>query len=446
MLNSLLLTSHKNNLIRNFTYLLFILSVFFSCQSGEIKSDAKVHLLKGADKYTLIQDGKPFTMKGASGTSHFSKLSMLGGNTLRVWDTTHLAVVLDSAKLNGLSVIVGLPFINNDDLAFYKNPQKVKHQHDAFQSIVKRYKDHPALLMWCIGNELDFPFRLKYNSFYNAFNDLTDMIHQVDPDHPVTTTVLNFNKKYIANIQLRCNIDVISFNIFGKLYALQEDLASFSWFWDGPYMLLEWGFNGPWEGTAQTAWSAYIEDSSPKKAEILKQRYQHYMPKNDARFLGACVFFWGNKQETTHTWFSLFDEQGNESEAVGMMQSIWTGIASSTQYPSLNYMLVNGKGAGDNILMGPGDANIAELHLRSQDTDIQKVRWEIYKEDWYKENGQNNTRKQIPITTLKTSGNDLKATFQAPTEEGPYRLFATLYDNKGHFATCNTPFYVVDNP
>lgn len=33
--------------------------------------------------------------------------------------------------------------------------------------------------------------------------------------------------------------------------------------------------------------------------------------------------------------------------------------------------------------------------------------------------------------------------FVAPAVEGPYRVFATIYDDQGNFSTCNTPFYVV---
>ena len=32
------------------------------------------------------------------------------------------------------------------------------------------------------------------------------------------------------------------------------------------------------------------------------------------------------------------------------------------------------------------------------------------------------------------------AKFKVPSKEGPYRIFATVYDKAGNFATCNTPF------
>src|SRR5690606_41215403 len=198
---------------------------------------------------------------------------------------------------NNLAVIVGLPIYNSDYTSFYNDEKKVKKQFNDYKSLVNRYKQHPALLMWCLGNELDFPYKPSYNNFYKAFNNITDMIHTDDPDHPVMTTVLNFNKKYILNLQLRCDIDLISFNIFSRIDFLKDELKDASLFWKGPFMLAEWGVNGPWQGTPQTAWGAFIENTSTKNAEHYLERYQKHMPIDDGRFLGSFVFYWGQKQE-----------------------------------------------------------------------------------------------------------------------------------------------------
>lgn len=407
---------------------------------------AKVYIDERDGHYKVVRNGVPYNIRGAGGYSHFRELRDAGGNTLRTWDTTNLAQILDSAQRHDLAVIVGLPLPNSGDIPFYTNPQITKTRYSALQSVIKRYRNHPAVLMWCLGNELDFPYKWTYGNFYDSFNELTDMIHREDPDHPVTTTVLNFNKKYIFNILLRCDIDVISFNIFSNLPLLRNDLDDLAWLWKGPYMLLEWGINGPWKGTEQTAWGAYIEDTSKKKAEIYQEQYQRYMPLEDPRFLGACIFFWGNKQETTHTWFSIFDENGNASEAVGTMQRLWTGKPSPVIYPEVKYMLLNGQGARDNVLLNPAVPASAEVLLFKGHDRIRSIRWQVFREDWYRKNGINSTRKLMPVATAENSGQNLRLTFPTPKEEGPYRIFATIYDNEGNFASCNTPFYVVGAP
>ncbi|PKK34708.1 hypothetical protein BWI96_21020 [Siphonobacter sp. SORGH_AS_0500] len=433
--------------MKSFLLILPIIFIFSTCNSDNENSySPKVRIVKSEGKYILYRDGKPFTIKGAAGYSHFSELRKAGGNAIRIWDTLHLATILDSAWANNLSVIVGLPIPDNKDyMIYYDNPDKVASQLKAYKTIVNTFKAHPAVLMWCVGNELTFPYGPAYNNFYKAFNELVEMIHQDDPDHPVTTTILNFNEKYIFNLSIRCRIDLISFNIFSLINKLRDDLNAFSWFWDGPYLLTEWGVDGPWSGTEQTAWGAYIENTSTKKAEIVLNRYRQFMPVDDPRFLGAFVFFWGQKQETTPTWFSLFDETGARSELVNTMHTIWTRKPALYQVPAVKYMLVDQKGARDNILLNPNQPVSAEVLMESLTDTIKAVKWQIFNEDWYAETYRNAPAKPTPLS-LFTAQSRLKATFVAPSKEGPYRLFATIYNHNGSYATCNTPFYVVGKP
>jgi hypothetical protein len=433
------LSDKKNKLILSG---LMIVLMFFGCSRQMDRTTGKVYIKKEAGKYTLYRNGNPYVIRGAAGYSQFKTLKNNGGNTLRVWDTVGLAAILDSAQLNHIAVVVGLPIANSDYMALYNDSLKVAVQHCAFKTIVNKFKAHPAVLMWCIGNELDFPNKPSYKKFYEAFNDLTDMIRKDDPDHPITTTVLNFNKKYIFNLNTRCDIDVISFNIFSRINELRGDLKSALWLWRGPYMIAEWGIDGPWTGGAQTAWGAYIESTSNRKAVSYLNRYKNYMPINDPRFLGCFAFFWGNKQEGTHTWFSLFDENGAKSETIDALQSIWTGKTKKSNFLQIKYMLLDKKQARDNIILSPNTHSSAEFVLLDQNK-IKSVKWEIFREDWYKKNNLHNIKKLKPLENLIKIDKGISVEFISPGEEGPYRIFATIYDENGHFATSNIPFYVV---
>nr|WP_121270589.1 glycoside hydrolase family 2 TIM barrel-domain containing protein [Pedobacter schmidteae] len=425
-----------------FASALLVVLAISSCFNNNALSGKKNYIQKKDGKYQLIRNGKPYVIKGAAGYTHLNELRKAGGNTVRVWDTTRLSLVLDSAKANDLAVIVGLPFTNSNDFSFYNDSSKVKAQYKAHQILVNKFKHHPAVLMWCVGNELDFPYKLSYNNFYNAFNNLTEMIHREDPDHPVTTTVLNFDRKYIFNLMTRCDIDIVSFNIFSRITSFKSDLSSISLFWNGPYLLAEWGIDGPWAGTEKTAWGAYIENTSNKKAEFYLNRYQDHVPVDDGRLLGSFVFFWGHKQEGTHTWFSMFDEAGRTSEAVDVMKFLWTGTRDNSTYPQIRYMLLDKKGARDNIILSPNAMSTAEVLMLDQHK-IKSIKWEIYAEDWYRKSDKSNEKKLKPIPGLIKTEPSLQVKFSAPLKEGPYRIFATIYDHNGHFATCNTPFYVI---
>ncbi|WP_311947339.1 glycoside hydrolase family 2 TIM barrel-domain containing protein [Mucilaginibacter terrae] len=398
-------------------------------------------------RYRLIKNGRPFLVKGAAGLSQLTTLKQVGGNTIRTWDTLGLDGILKDAAQNDLSVIVGLYMPDNQRMdEFYNNRKAVQTQFKAYKKLISRYKNHPALLCWCLGNELPFPLKPSYNGFYATFNSLVDMIHTVDPSHPVTTTMVNFQPQNIFNIKHRTNVDFISINTFGELKNLEQSLDKYEWLWDGPFLVTEWGIDGPWLEHKQTAWRAYIEETSTKKADQYLAKYQNYMPVDNGRFLGSLVFYWGQKQETTPTWFSMFDQQGNRSEAINAMQYLWTAKKSEIKTPQLNYMLLNEKGAHDNVFIKPGSTVKARVLLNDADSLKYDYEWQVQPEDWYKINNQNNSKPLKPVTPAQTGLGKTGITFTAPLKEGAYRVYVYVRGKNQTFATSNTPFYVLPNP
>ncbi len=405
----------------------------------------KVFICREANRYVLYRNGQPFTVRGASGNALLKELREAGGNTIRTYDTTGLGALLDEAYRNNIAVIAGLPvpysvYLNE----FYKDRRKVDVMYEAYKSAVARYKHHPALLMWCLGNEPGMTWKPGYDAFYDAYNRLLEMIHNTDPDHPVTTTMPNFNIVQIMMIRRKVPaLDLISFNTFGKLEGLSRQLDRFSWLWDGPFLVTEWGAYGPWESET-TAWQAPIENTSTKKAEQFLAIYRQQMPSQHARFLGALAFYWGQKQEVTPTWFSLFSETGAASGAVDALRNIWQASVPVNDAPQLKYMLVDGKGARDNIMLMPACHVEAEFFMEADNkSNIATAQWQIMKEDWYED-----TRKKRPLKrlldTIMPAGNNNRLSFTAPRAEGPYRIYVTVADDRGHIATSNTPFYVVE--
>jgi hypothetical protein len=428
--------------IQTFLIAFIALFLFTGCNIPATSDKSrKVFIAKTQGRYTLYRNGQPFRIRGGAGYTFLPQLKAAGGNTIRTWDTVGLGAILDEAQHNNLAVIAGLPMPASSYVYdFYQDKTKVEAQYKAFNGIVQRYKHHPALLMWCVGNELDFPYRLRYRPFYRSMNRLVKMIHATDPDHPVTTTIANFSRREIVNLRLKIpELDLISINTFGALHTLRGDLDMFSWFWDGPYLISEWGIPGPWE-SEYTAWDAPIENTSTKKAEQYRNLYEKQVPHNDPRCLGDLVFFWGQKQERTPSWFSLFSEKGEFSAAAGVLRQLWTGRPPEAKAPQLQYMLVDGKGAKDNILCKPGSLHTASILMPAPDTAIARLHWKVQQEDWYA--GQDTLRTWLDTTVLSPGMRRL--TFAAPLKEGPYRIYIDIFDKHGNFATANTPFYVVE--
>lgn len=398
-------------------------------------------------KFEIFKNGKPFLIKGASGYTHLRELKQAGGNTIRVWDTIGLRKILDTADHYQLSVIIGLPMPPSEFMdEFYNDDIKTKNHIKKITTLVNEFKNRPSVLFWCLGNELAFPYRPKYRKFYKTFNDLVTSIHTDDPAHPVTTTLQAVSPKNIFNITYRTGIDFLSFNLFGGLLTFREDIEKLKWFWKGPYLFTEWGIEGPWSTGIQNTWGSYIESTSTKKAEEYLEIYRKYVPVHDSRFLGALVFYWGQKQEYTPTWFSFFDDLGNKTEAVNVMQYIWTNKKIALHAPLMDYILLNDKGAKNNIFLTPNTTSTGKVILAQRDSANLRYKWKLFKEDWHKPNGIFLERKPKKLPNLIVDDLAKEVRFRVPANEGPYRLFVYVYDNRGFLASANIPFYVIDKP
>jgi hypothetical protein len=293
---------------------------------------------------------------------------------------------------------------------------------------------------------LVYPCVVFKNSFIDTFNELIDIIHKEDPNHPVGTAIGGVSRKLTTSVLIHSpQLDLLSFNLFGRLKDF--DFNPFKMellFGSRPYYISEWGSNGHWESEI-TSWKAPIEPTSAKKAEQIRARNNIIIERKDQTCLGDLVFYWGQKQEITQTWFSIFDAQGNKSQTFYELQSIWKNQSISIKCaPQVKYMLVNNKGVRDRLIYTPNEIKVAEVFLDGEIDSTLHFIWEIYEENWdYKANVKQKNTKKILDCFDKADGN--KLTFRTPAIEGPYRIFVFIYDQKGNFATTNTPFYILNN-
>lgn len=404
-----------------------------------------VYIKKTDDGYQLIRNGEPFFIQGAAGNSHLEELSLINGNTLRIYDTLNLSEILDEAEKYGLAVIVdiSIPEYNKkyDCYSDKENNELIKQK---VRVLINKYKGHPALLMWNLGNELLHPLVLRKNSFIKTFNELIDIIHSEDPNHPVSTAIGGVSRKAMASLSIHSpEIDLLSFNTFGGTKFIYSNLNQISFLFGGkPYYLSEIGSDGPWE-TRYTSWGAPIEPTSSKKAEHYRARYNQITENNDGAYLGSLVFYWGNKLERTFTWYSLFLDD-YKSEIIREIEDIWQKSNNNSPFIGLDYMLVDGKGAYDNIIYSPDELKTAKIVCSDSINDCFGIKWEIYPEVWIEDTSKMILNPKKPIDSFVGFEKNT-ATFITPNIEGAYRIFAYVFDQDGYFATTNTPFYVLAN-
>ncbi|MFB9054910.1 glycoside hydrolase family 2 TIM barrel-domain containing protein [Formosa undariae] len=403
-----------------------------------------VYLQKTPTGKQLMRHGFPFYIKGVSGTAYFKELAKIGGNTIRVYDTTNVGHILDEAERYNLAVIVDIPL---PKFGKYYNPYSEESYNIQLQKDVKRFvnkhKNHPALLIWNLGNELNYPLVIRKNNFIKTFNSLIDLIHLEDPNHLVSTTISGTSRGQTFGIYIHSSkIDLLGFNVFSNLKDLNALNSKISFVTETiPYYVSEWGINGPWEA-AKNDWDAILELNSTQKGAFSKETYKNYI-KNDDLSLGSLAFYWGTKIEGTPTWFNIFDADGRKSQTFYDLQSLWSTPKNSVKLPpQINAMFLKGMIDQEHVVLKPNDLVDARISLQNERDTTLVYKWEIYKEGW----GNQEWIYETSLNTFQINDDDKgkSITFITPRKEGPYRLFAYVYDTHNNFSTANIPFYVLN--
>ncbi len=397
----------------------------------------KVKIISENGSYTLLVDGKPFFIKGAVANEFYEKIPLHGGNAIRSG-----ARDLDKMQSLGLKVLVNLQAGAERSGFNYSDTTAVKKQKERIIATVRGAKDHPAVLMWAIGNELDYiPGTLPYNlKLWDAINDIAVSIKAIDPNHPVMTVIGTSMIEKIAEITKRCPaLDLLGINTYGDMYRIPEDLKKYDW--KKPYVITEWGTDGYWE-TPKTDWKAPYEQTGREKAITYEKKYRTTVMNESKSCLGEFVFYWsGFKQETTHTWFCMFDKNGYESATVDVMHRLWLGKEPENHAPLLDSMWIMGFQNIRSIYLEAGKLFNAKSFASDADGNQLRYEWEIRPEANYASYAGQGEKVPQPIPDL-IKLNDAEISFTAPSDEGPYRLFVYVYDGKEKFSTANLPFFV----
>ena len=414
--------------------------MIFSVSTVNIFSQGSSVKITGSVKSWALQvNGHPFYIKGVVGNEYLPKVKEYGGNSIRIgWRRKEL----DEAVNLGLLALVNLPANAERYGMDYNDTAAVRIQTEKIISIVKKTMDHPAVLMWAIGNELDFipPLQPFNPRVWDAVNQIAKAIHVIDPNHPVMTVIGTSMMAKVADIVKRCpDLDLLGINTYGDIYTLPSTLEKYGW--TKPYLISEWGPDGYWE-VRKTTWGAPYEQTGLEKYLCYEKKYSNAIISQKEKCLGSYVFYWsGFKQETTHTWFCMFDSTGLESPLVGLMHFMWTGKKPSNAAPVVDSLNISNYVRYQQIVLEKGLLQQAKVIAHDIDNDKLSYRWEIRPEAKYASYAGQGEVVPQPLPGLVT-GKSSDISFMSPSETGAYRLFVYVYDGKGHFSTGNLPFYV----
>ena len=409
--------------------------------SGVIPVGAvKVEVRESKGKYQLFRAGLAYEVKGAGLVDADIETFMShGGNSIRTWSTENAQQVLDEAYKYGVTVSLCL-WVQHERHGFdYDDDLAIARQLRGFEKKVLKYRNHPALLTWIIGNEVNNE-HFDNNRVFRAINDISKMIHKLDPFHPTTTALAGYNNSVLSEIESSApDLDFISFQMYGDLINLPRYINEAEY--RKPFFITEWGAIGHWE-VNKTSWDAPIEQNSSLKAKNYLRGNEKVLKLLGDQIIGSYVFVWGQKQERTPTWYGMFTSSDEETEVVDVMHYIWTGNRPSNQSPTVDKLELDKQIAEESVHLSANKKYEAKFYVHDPDADPLSFTWEIKKESEANSGGGDFEAELATIGNLIKGGEGATVIITAPAIEGAYRLYAYAHDNNNNVAHANIPFYV----
>lgn len=277
----------------------------------------EVKTLKQDTGWQLLVDGKPFELKGVGvgynyGSYDEDYLLMakeMGANAVRTWNYTPGGIdksYLDNAHELGLYVASWM----------WLNPAKTEWENISYKpgspyresckrrikNWVNELKDHPALLMWGVGNEVMYFSDTEEEkvAFAEFLNELCQLIHELDPNHPVIyASMQEVEFPYLA--KYTPDLDIIGVNTYSNIATAEKrwEMAGFK----VPYILTEFGPVNKW-GVGKDSNGLAIDPPDWHKARQYNTFFKD-LKKYKSNCLGGFVFYLGELDQWTATWWPL---------------------------------------------------------------------------------------------------------------------------------------------
>lgn len=432
--------------LRYLTILIACLGVCFAASMASADEARQtqaipVEVKKTPAGWQLLRDGKPYDVKGAGGDSYdtMKLLVASGANSIRTWGVgPETKALLDKAHEHGVTVTVGI-WLGHERHGFdYNDFDQVSEQFEKVRAAVLAYKDHPAVLAWGIGNEMEGYEEGDNPAIWSHVEACAAMIKRLDPHHPTMTVIAEIGGRKVESIHKLCpSIDIVGINSYAGGTSLPKRYIKAGG--NKPYIVTEFGPPGAWESST-TDFGAPNELSSNTKADFYASVYES-LKADTTNCLGSYAFLWGNKVEATTTWFGMFLPDGSKLSAVDTMTKAWSGKSPADLSPSINKITIDG-----NYEKVPG----AKVRIKLDATDAEgkplKVSWKLMRDSiTYLTGGDKVDAPPVfPDNILSSSNSSCELVL--PDKGGIYRVYAIVKDPAGNAAVANVPLYAGPDP
>ncbi len=399
-----------------------------------------MHVKGERGAWYLEVDENPFYIKGVgcgiaigkNGEDYLKLARDLGANTVRTWGTDQgTQEYLDLAGRYGLKVCAGiwLNYVNEKgEYSYLIDEDYKKSKRQEVLAYVRKFKDHPAILMWGVGNEAIFFTKDEKEkiALCEFLEDLIKEVHRVDPGHPVVYASagimdLAYLAKYVPSL------DIVGINEYGSIRTAHGS-------WD------QLGFNKPY---CFTEYGPYLSIDRPKdengKAIELSdtnkaKRYREFCEQINSfkgYNVGGFVFHLGETTQESMTWWNI--NQGNFKRA-----SYWAIYELYTGKKALWLPFwIKRLSLSKTTDIKPHETIEADVETNQETSDGLSFTYAL-------SSANENILKYyvndyVPCEIL---GQGSKAKIKAPSKKGVYRVYCFVRDGWGNVASVNRSIFV----
>ena len=382
----------------------------------------------------LLRATQPYFIKGAGGDGPKPLLKAAGANSIRTWGADKLQSQLDEAQRLGLTVTAGIWLGHSGQGFNYDDSKAVADQFEMAKAVIDRFKNHPALLLWGIGNEMEGYDAKTDPKMWAAVQQIAAYAHEADPNHPTMTVIAEIGGDKVPSLHKYCPaIDIVGINSYaggpsiGARYAKAGGTK--------PFILTEFGPPGTWE-LPKNSWGSVAEPTSTQKANAYAATYEKTIAASPL-CLGSYAFTWGNKQEASATWFGMLLPDQTRLAAADALTKEWTGHFPANRVPAIRQLTLLG---ADKV--APGTSIQATLEASDPENDALKVQWVLQHDPVDLTLGGQSQAVPPTFPDAIEKADNRSASVKMPPYGGGYRLFAFVRDGKGGGAVGNIPLFV----
>ena len=379
-----------------------------------------------------VSAAKPFWQGAAfeGDRAALEKLAGAGAKVVRVYRESDVWV-LDAAQRLGMRVVMGV-WLGHPRHGFrLDDARAVQAQEDALRAFVLRHRDHPALLAWGVGNEVETGVA-DPRPVWREVNRLAGVVKSLDARHPTVMVVADNSDAWLAPLADCCaQVDLLGLNLYGgSVFELPQRLHRLGI--TKPVVVTELGPLGQWQA-GRKPWGAPVELTSSQKSDFYRDALAFL--SGQAQVVGALPFLWGAKQEQTATWHGLLLADGSATAMTDVLSAAW-GRPVAASAP-----LIRGIGIAADVF-APAQEISAGVDAVSFDGSPLNTVWEVRAEatDLRAGGDLEAAPPCVDVRMLQADAQGVR--FVAPASPGAYRLFITLRDRNGSAATANLPFLV----